>query len=886
MGRASPSPKLHIMAPRFSIVINTYNRAPFLRRLLAGLGHLRGAEFEVVVVNGPSTDGTAALLDEYHGLVKVVDCPERNLSRSRNLGIAAAAGDIVVFIDDDALPEDELWLTRYADAFARAGETELGAAGGPVWHRDTRWVEFNGGATSDYGFQIFDAARMGEVTLDGRRWLLRVQGCNCAFRRDALARIGGFDEFFTYYHDETDVCLRLARIGYATTHLADNAVRHYAASSERRTSKFDRNWRVVARSDTYFALKNGTDPLPIRLAKTLAAAPRKHYVGEINGYLAGGEISPLHWARLIGQWQAGLLGGLRAGLRRRRALARFDAAPPPFLRFAPPQAQRRLRVALLTQTVPGHDGYGGVARYTFDLARGLHERGHEVHVICKDEQALRHESLGFFIHGIPSSGYAAREIAGERPVLNKNLSYAAAVVRKLADLYGQGVEFDVVHASNWDCEAAALIRAQVYPTVLMLVSPLAQVVVTENWRLDDDLRACIALDRWQIAHADTVCVPSDGVLSSYRTLMNVGPESIARLRKVPLGIVPDRSPAEPAAGRRRLLFVGRCERRKGAHTLLEALPGLLEAYPDWECHIVGNDQVALAEGGTLKERFLNQHRRAPWLGRVVFHGVVGEAELRRHYQGCDLFVAPSLFESFGLIYHEAMQYGKPVVGCRAGGVPEVVEHGVEGLLVSPDRPDELQAALAQLMGDAALRARMGAAGARRVLELTNYRTMAARAEQVYLETIGATESARRARRSRLWSRGVSLAQPSPRLRFGGAWVSQEAAPGHRYRVGAPNATLDLDTGGASALRLVALRHPWSGVLEIRAGETAPRYVDLYQPAGMDLDYTVEISLDGPASGAGVVTLRVHPERNPASHAAQVWLKHVFFLQPETSPGAR
>src|SRR5689334_11021549 len=260
-----------------SVIINTYNRAPYLRRLLAALARLQGPPFEIIIVNGPSTDGTAALLDEYRGRVKVIDCPTANLSLSRNLGIAAAAGDIVAFIDDDALPIDDHWLARYVDAFQSDPSGRLAAAGGPVWHRDTSAYEFNGGATSDYGFQIFDATIQEQSKLPGQRWCLRVPGGNCAYRRSALVQLGGFDEFFVYYLDEADVCLRLARAGWTISYLAENGIRHYSAPSERRTSKFDRNWRVITQSDTYFALKNGADRLPVRLAKTLTAAPRKHY---------------------------------------------------------------------------------------------------------------------------------------------------------------------------------------------------------------------------------------------------------------------------------------------------------------------------------------------------------------------------------------------------------------------------------------------------------------------------------------------------------------------------------------------------------------------------------------------------------------------------------
>jgi len=134
LGRSPPaSPSGRSMTEtglRASVVINTYNRAPYLRRLLPGLAHLRGGPFELVVVNGPSTDETHAVLDDYRQRIKLVSCPSRNLSHSRNLGIAAAAGDIVVFIDDDALPDDVHWLARYLDAFAADGADRVGAVGG------------------------------------------------------------------------------------------------------------------------------------------------------------------------------------------------------------------------------------------------------------------------------------------------------------------------------------------------------------------------------------------------------------------------------------------------------------------------------------------------------------------------------------------------------------------------------------------------------------------------------------------------------------------------------------------------------------------------------------------------------------------------------------
>jgi Glycosyltransferases involved in cell wall biogenesis len=143
-----------------SVVINTYNRVDYLRRLIPALLRQRDVEFEIVVVNGPSTDGTEALLQRYGDQIKVVSCPSRNLSQSRNLGIKAAAGDVVVFIDDDALPEDERWLYRFVKAFADSNPAP-GAVGGDVLMGDTDFYEFREGATSEYGLHVFNRSAQG-----------------------------------------------------------------------------------------------------------------------------------------------------------------------------------------------------------------------------------------------------------------------------------------------------------------------------------------------------------------------------------------------------------------------------------------------------------------------------------------------------------------------------------------------------------------------------------------------------------------------------------------------------------------------------------------------------------------------------------------------------
>jgi glycosyltransferase involved in cell wall biosynthesis len=97
----------------------------------------------------------------------------------------------------------------------------------------------------------------------------------------------------------------------------------------------------------------------------------------------------------------------------------------------------------------------------------------------------------------------------------------------------------------------------------------------------------------------------------------------------------------------------------------------------------------------------------------------------------DLFVLPTVQEALGTAFLEAMATGRAVVGCRVGGVPEVVEEGKTGLLVPPEDPAALAEAILTLLADGELRARMGAAGRQSVMARYSVEEMCRRMWEVY-----------------------------------------------------------------------------------------------------------------------------------------------------------
>lgn len=156
-------------------------------------------------------------------------------------------------------------------------------------------------------------------------------------------------------------------------------------------------------------------------------------------------------------------------------------------------------------------------------------------------------------------------------------------------------------------------------------------------------------------------------------------------------------------GKRNILFVGRQEKRKGLPYLLEAYARLKRERPDIRLIVVGPD------GGIRPacERYVRRHQ----LEDVVFTGFVPYEELPRYYKTADVYCAPSTgHESFGIVLLEAMAAGTPIIASDIGGFADVLEDGVEGLLVPPRDAQALATAMDRLLSDAALREQMGRAG--------------------------------------------------------------------------------------------------------------------------------------------------------------------------------
>jgi glycosyltransferase involved in cell wall biosynthesis len=156
-----------------------------------------------------------------------------------------------------------------------------------------------------------------------------------------------------------------------------------------------------------------------------------------------------------------------------------------------------------------------------------------------------------------------------------------------------------------------------------------------------------------------------------------------------------------------VLFSGRLAPVKGIETLLKAVPRLKKAYPQVLVVLAGQVQMPNLRLNSDLHRGLKEG--------VLWVGHQNPAQMMKWYQRAAVFVMPSYYETFGISCLEAMAYGLPVVATAAGGLPEVVEDGITGILVPPVDSEALAEAIICLLNSHDLRHRMGQAGRQRVL---------------------------------------------------------------------------------------------------------------------------------------------------------------------------
>jgi GT2 family glycosyltransferase len=207
--------------PRVTVLVCSHNGSRTIRECCEGLLQLEYPSYEVIVVDDGSTDQTAAIAGEFG--FRVIRTPNRGLSNARNVGLDAAKGEIVAYIDDDAYP-DPHWLTYLVAAFMNPRSSTDAGMGGPNIPPPEDGLTAHCVAMAPGG--------PSHVLLTDRK-AEHIPGCNMAFRKAALAAAGGFDPQFRVAGDDVDLCWRLQEAGWTLGFSPGAVVWHHRRGSIR-----------------------------------------------------------------------------------------------------------------------------------------------------------------------------------------------------------------------------------------------------------------------------------------------------------------------------------------------------------------------------------------------------------------------------------------------------------------------------------------------------------------------------------------------------------------------------------------------------------------------------------------------------------------------------
>jgi len=378
-----------------------------------------------------------------------------------------------------------------------------------------------------------------------------------------------------------------------------------------------------------------------------------------------------------------------------------------------------MRLALISFEFPPSTIIGGIGTYAFEAARMLAVAGVSVEVFAAGVQGEEPAaSLGIRVH---------------RVAANDRASFRDKVLPAFADRHSHA-PFDLIESPEIGAEGARIAAA--FPEVAVISklhtpSYLVDAIGHEPATIGERLRFRLgALRRgrwaglrpqtyqrerdpeWRFTNsADGIAAPSQAIADRLTADWDLDPQ---RLAVYALPLRPDaRFLALPIPQQLCTVgFLGRLEARKGVVELARAIPRILQQAPQLRFRFLGPSWPY--RKGEM-ETWIRHHCRSV-LDRLTFVGAVARDQLAAELGRCDVVILPSRWENFPFACWEAMAAGRAVIGSASGGMADVIEPGVSGLLVPPHAPGAIAAAVLSLVQHPERLAPLAAAGRQRVLD--------------------------------------------------------------------------------------------------------------------------------------------------------------------------
>jgi glycosyltransferase involved in cell wall biosynthesis len=380
-----------------------------------------------------------------------------------------------------------------------------------------------------------------------------------------------------------------------------------------------------------------------------------------------------------------------------------------------------MRIALLSFEYPPETGFGGIGTYAWYQARALARLGHEVHVLSGATAAtpLRTSAHdGVTVYRFRDDGRVMKALGRldrHRLWWTKNRLENGWCMHLAFKELRRRFDYDVVEMPECGGEGLLLNWLQRAKVVMKFHSPAQLIMPTYDVR-KADVRACSLVEKISIRGAGAYTSCSRFLADEVRTKMGVRREIEVIANGIDLDLF-DRAAQIDARAKFGLpkdkpviLFTGRMEKRKGIHLCPEIVETILKKH-----------DVAFAFAGAdlfqfMEKEFLPRIRAQTLRGSLHYLGKLSLEEVGSCLRQSDLYFIPSLWENCPYSCLEAMAAGRAIVASDAGGLPEMIRDGENGLIAKSEDAPAFVRQIERLLEDPALRERLGRAARRTVEE--------------------------------------------------------------------------------------------------------------------------------------------------------------------------
>ncbi len=397
-----------------------------------------------------------------------------------------------------------------------------------------------------------------------------------------------------------------------------------------------------------------------------------------------------------------------------------------------------MKILMLTWEYPPRI-VGGIARVVHDLSKRLIKDGHDVTVVTYKEGDLPEyeNDKGVKVYRVNNYMINPNNFIDWIMQLNFNL------VAKATEIMNREGNFDVIHAHDWLVAYAAKTLKNAFD--IPIVATIHATEAGRNSGIHDETQRYINDTEWMLTYEATeVIVNSNFMKGDIQRLFGLPFEKIS---VVPNGVnLTTFNGIERDYDFRRqyamdnekiILFMGRLVYEKGVQHLISAMPKILNGYHDAKLVIAG-------KGGMLDE--LRAQADSMGLGnKVYFTGYLNSKQVPKMYKASDVAVFPSTYEPFGIVALEGMLSGTPTVVSDAGGLNEIITHGVNGMKCYAGNPNSIADSILALLYDQKLCDNVSKKAKAKVREEFNWNKIAQDTHFIYQKAICQTMAERQAR---------------------------------------------------------------------------------------------------------------------------------------------